>query len=191
MSAPIRLAIVCVGACGLVSVPGTGAAQDENHDAPQPASASPPAPLTLAPRTLRAPRAPAKGWGLASLSLAPQQLSQTLLPQKEELATAQALPQGFLSLNVPKEITVESVATQAGLFAGKMWLMKELCGLGRCRVDTGPETCRWGGSSKSRTTESRRRRSPRARPATCAALARRLSARRRRRRCRRPRRRCQ
>jgi hypothetical protein len=33
---------------------------------------------------------------------------------------------------------LDSTAVQLGLFAAKLWATQELCGLGRCRIDTGP-----------------------------------------------------
>jgi hypothetical protein len=128
----------------LLCTPVVAVAQDESHASDSQAAASPPAlsarstPAHLGSTKLRAPRPPSPGWGLQSLRLAPQQLAPTLLPQGESAGLGQGPPQGFINLNIPKELSAEAILTEAGLFAGKLWLMKSLCGLGRCRVDTGP-----------------------------------------------------
>lgn len=48
------------------------------------------------------------------------------------------LAPGFFQINFPAPITPLAVGAELGIFAGKLLLMKSLCDLGRCRVNTGP-----------------------------------------------------
>lgn len=77
------------------------------------------------------------GLGLASLHLNAEWLTDPRLKPAES-ASAEPPPTGFVNLTIPDQLTPATVAAAAGVFAGKMLLLRELCSFGTCRVDTGP-----------------------------------------------------